>query len=102
MQAQTEPQTRPCLSNSRLTWAGSMCEGSSTGISMDLKPHFLKVGKSRVLLLVNGEVNRKVLMPSLIWNFSDRLVQRAGVSKGFRKTFNFQHTPHFGRMPSHA
>src|SRR2546423_3650072 len=66
MQAQTEPQTSPSLSSSALTWAGLMCERSSTGISIDWKPHFLKVLNNAVLSLVKGEVNRKVLMPSLI------------------------------------
>src|SRR2546430_218073 len=66
MQAQTEAQTSPWLSSSRFTCAGSMCDGSSTGISTVSKPHFLKVLKSFVLSLVNGEVNKKVLMPNLI------------------------------------
>src|SRR2546427_564477 len=66
MQAQTDPQTRPCLSSSRFTCAGSMWDGSSTGISMVSKPHFLKRGKSFVLSLVKGEVKRKVLIPNRI------------------------------------
>src|SRR5512137_2538266 len=65
-QAQTEPQTRPCLSSSRFTCAGSMCDGSSIGISIVSKPHCLNCLKSLVLSLVNGEVKRKVLIPSLI------------------------------------
>ena len=65
-QAQTEPQTRPCLSSSRFTCAGSMCDGSSMGISMVSKPHCLNCLNSLVLSFVNGEVKRKVLMPSLI------------------------------------
>ena len=60
--AQTDPQTRPCLSRPFLTLTGSMWEGSSTGISTVSKPHFLKVGNNRVLLVVNGEVNRKLLI----------------------------------------
>src|SRR5579859_5448447 len=66
MQAHTEPQTRPCWSSSRLTWAGSMWAGSSTGISTVSKPHFLNCLKSFVLSLVKGEVKRNVLMPNLI------------------------------------
>src|SRR5262245_52858863 len=66
MQAQTEPHTSPFLSSSAFTRAGSMCDGSSTGISTVSKPHFLKVGKNLVLSFVKGEVNKKVLMPSLI------------------------------------
>src|SRR5207247_7292261 len=66
IQAHAEPQTRPSLSNSALTCAGSMWAGSSMGISIDVNPHFLKVLKSAVLWLVKGEVNRKVLMPNLI------------------------------------
>ena len=30
------------------------------------KPHFLNIGKSLVLSLVNGEVKRNVLIPNLI------------------------------------
>src|ERR1043166_7579301 len=66
MHAQTDPQTRPCLSNSCFTCPGSMCDGSSTGISIVSNPHFLKRGKSFVLSLVKGEVKRKVLIPNLI------------------------------------
>src|SRR5262245_12720482 len=66
MQAQTLPQTSLFLSSSRRTWAGSICDGSSTGISTVSKPHFLKVGNNFVLALVNGDVNRNVLIPSLI------------------------------------
>src|SRR5262245_9121201 len=85
MQAQTEPQTRPWLSTARGTWARTMGDGASPGISIDLKPRFLNMGKSLVLLLVNGEVKRKVLMPSLIRNFSDRLGELLGESKGIRE-----------------
>src|SRR5881394_546709 len=70
MQAQTEPHANPCLSNSAFTKAGSMCDKSSTGISTVSKPHFLNVLKSFVLSLVKGEVNKKVLMPNLIMDFS--------------------------------
>src|SRR5258706_9655993 len=66
MHAQTEPQTKPCLSNSAFTCAGSMCEGSSTGISTVSNPHFLNCGNSFVLSLVKGEVNKNVLIPNLI------------------------------------
>src|SRR5437899_10113319 len=43
-----------------------MCAKSPTGISTDSKPHFLKRGKSRVLWLVKGYPNRKVLIPKRI------------------------------------
>src|SRR5688572_19554869 len=66
MHAQTLPQTRPTLSSSRFTCAGSMCDGSSIGISTDSNPHFLNWGKSLVESFVNGDVNRKVLMPNLM------------------------------------
>src|SRR4051794_2537223 len=66
MHAQTDPQTSPFLSNSAFTCAGSMWLGSSTGISTVSKPHFLNCGKSLVESLVNGEVNKKVLIPNLI------------------------------------
>src|SRR5688500_9838476 len=66
MHAQTLPQTSPALSSSRFTWAGSMCDGSSMGISTDSNPHFLNCGKSFVESFVNGDVNRKVLMPNLM------------------------------------
>jgi hypothetical protein len=36
------------------------------GISTVSKPHFLNVGKSETLSVVNGEVNRKELMPNLM------------------------------------
>src|SRR5258705_6524790 len=83
MQAQAEPQTNPCLSNSSFTKAGSMCDGSSMGISTVANPHFLNVLKSLVLSLVKGEVNKKVLMPNLIMDFPDRLVERGKLSKAF-------------------
>src|SRR5687767_8455123 len=66
MHAQTLPQTSPALSSSRFTCAGSMCDGSSMGISTDSNPHFLNCGKSFVESFVNGDVNRKVLMPNLM------------------------------------
>src|SRR6266496_6128449 len=69
MHAQADPQASPYLSSSLFTKAGSMCEGSSMGISTVSKPHFLNVLKSRVLALVKGEVNKKVLMPNLILDF---------------------------------
>src|SRR5260370_8628107 len=68
-QAQTVPQTRPCLSNSFFTWAGSMWARSSTGISTLWKPHFLKVGKRRGLSLVEGEGNKKELLPISILEY---------------------------------
>src|SRR4051812_26530951 len=66
MQAQTDPQTSPLLSSSAFTCAGSMWLGSSTGISTVSNPHFLNCGKSLVDSLVNGDVNKKVLIPNLI------------------------------------
>src|SRR5687767_4349499 len=66
MHAQTEPQTNPFLSSSAFTWAGSICDGSSTGISIDSNPHFLNCGNSFVLSFVKGEVNKNVLIPNLI------------------------------------
>ena len=65
MHAQTEPQASPCLSSSRFTCAGSICDGSSMGISTVSKPHRLNWPNSFVLSLVNGDVNRNVLMPNL-------------------------------------
>src|SRR4051812_34065297 len=66
MQAQTLPQTRPAFFTSALTYAGSMWLGSSIGISTVSNPHFLNWGKSFVEALVNGDVKRKVLIPSLM------------------------------------
>src|SRR4051794_10999959 len=66
MQAQTDPQTRPFFSSSACTYFGSMCDGSSIGISTDSKPHFLNMGNSLVDSLVNGDVNKNVLIPSLM------------------------------------
>src|SRR5438093_11342261 len=83
MQAQAEPQTSPCLFNSSFTKAGSMCDGSSIGISTVSNPHFLNVLKSGVLSLVKGDVNRNVLMPNLIMDIDERLVERQAVSKVF-------------------
>ena len=61
-----EPQASPALSNSRLTFCGSMCDGSSNPISTVSKPQLLNLGNSRVLCVVKGDVNRKVLIPNLI------------------------------------
>jgi hypothetical protein len=36
------------------------------GISMVSKPHFTNLGKRLVDFVVNGEVNKKELMPNLI------------------------------------
>jgi len=66
MQAQTEPQTKPFFSSSPCTYVGSMWEGSSTGISTDSKSHFLNMVKSLVESLVKGDVNKNVLIPSLM------------------------------------
>src|SRR4051812_28822362 len=66
MQAQMAPQTSPCRSSSRFTYAGSMWAGSSIASSTKSKPHSLNCLKSFVLELVNGAVNRNVLMPNFI------------------------------------
>ena len=66
MQAQIDPHARPALSRAARTWAASMWEGSSIGISTVSNPHFLNLGKSEALSVVNGEVNRKELMPNLM------------------------------------
>src|SRR5215217_7964780 len=66
MHAHTLPQTRPAFFTSALTYAGSMWLGSSIGISTVSNPHFLNWGKSFVESLVNGDVKRKVLIPSLM------------------------------------
>ena len=47
---------------------------SSIGISTDSKPHFLNCGNSLVDSVVNGDVNRNVLIPSLMVR---RIVQTA-------------------------
>src|SRR5205823_14000360 len=69
------------LSSSRLTRRGSICAGSSTGISTVSKPQRLNCLKSRVLSLVNGDVKRKVLMPNLIAPL--KLKKRRKESKAF-------------------
>src|SRR5580765_764780 len=66
MQAHNEPHTSPALSSSRLTCIGSMWEGSSIGSSTVSKPQSLNCLKSFVLLLLKGEVKRKVFNPNLI------------------------------------
>src|SRR5437879_4431633 len=82
MHAQIEPQTIPALSSSLLTWCGSMWSGSSMGSSTVSKPHCLNCLNSFVLLLLNGEVNRKVFNPSLITHA--RLDYRAQESRPAR------------------
>src|SRR4051812_26590878 len=69
MQAQTDPQTRPFFSSSACTYFGSMWDGSSIGISTDSKPHFLNMGNSLVESLVKGDVNKNVLIPSLMGGY---------------------------------
>ena len=64
--AQTLPQTKPFLSSCAFTFAGSIWNGSSMAISTLSNHHCLNLGKSRVLRVVNGDVNRKLLMPNLI------------------------------------
>src|SRR5687767_2909090 len=66
MHAHTLPHTRPAFFSSALMWLGVMWDGSSIGISTVSKPHFLNCGKRVVDLSVNGDVKRKVLMPSLM------------------------------------
>src|SRR5580698_2503592 len=66
MQAQAEPHTSPVLSNSIFTLCGSICAGASMGISTVSNPQSLNMGNSLVLLVVKGEVNRKVFMPILM------------------------------------
>src|SRR5437660_7613154 len=83
MQAQADPHTSPCRSSSFFTKVGSIWDGSSIGISTVSKPHFLNVLKSGVLSLVKGDVNRNVLMPNLIMDIDERLVERRAVSKVF-------------------
>ena len=64
MQAQMLPMTKPCLSAAAFTLTGSMCSGASTGSSNVSKPHFLNLGNSFTDSVVNGEVNKKVLIPN--------------------------------------
>src|SRR4051794_37031790 len=66
MHAHTLPHTSPAFFSSALTWPGVMWDGSSIGISTVSNPHFLNWGKRFVDLSVNGDVNRKVLIPSLM------------------------------------
>jgi hypothetical protein len=66
MQAHTLPIAKPALSAAAFTLAGSMCSGDSIGSSTVSKPHFLNLGKSFTLSVVNGETKRKELMPILI------------------------------------
>ena len=61
-----EPQASPALSKAARTFTGSMCEGSSIGSSTESKPHFLNFANSFTLSVVNGETNRKELMPNLM------------------------------------
>src|SRR2546426_10612156 len=84
MQAQTEPHTKPCRSSSRRTLAGSMWEGSSIGISTVSNHHFLNVLNKPVLWVVNGDVNRNVLMPILIsiWSGQEARATQGGVKQG--------------------
>ena len=66
MQAQTEPQARPARSSAFLTFTESMCSGASIGSSTVSKPHFLNLGKRRVLCVTNGDTNKNELIPNLM------------------------------------
>src|SRR6478672_6136296 len=66
MHAHTLPHTSPAFFNSALMCDGVICDGSSIGISTVSNPHFLNCGNRLVDLSVNGDVNRKVLIPSLM------------------------------------
>src|SRR5436190_1568607 len=89
LHAHTLPHTRPCLSSSALTLAGSMWDGSSIGISTDSNPHFLNVGNSLVEAVVNGDVNRNVLIPSLIVGAHCR--DRAGIFNAMHLTLRWSY-----------
>jgi len=56
MHAHTLPIFNPALSAAAFTFTGSMCSSASTGISTVSKPHFLNLGKSFTLSVVNGLV----------------------------------------------
>ncbi len=60
--AKCEPMLVECLADIFRV----ICSGASMGISTVSKPHFLNLGKRLVDFVVNGEVNRKELMPNLI------------------------------------
>src|SRR4051812_28717879 len=66
MHAQRLPIAMPALSAPAFTFAGSMWDGSSTGISTVSNPHFLNWEKSFVLAVTNGLTKRKELMPKRI------------------------------------
>jgi hypothetical protein len=66
MHAHTLPHTSPAFFSAALMCDGVICDGSSIGISTLSNPHFLNWGKSFVDLSVNGDVNRKVLIPNLM------------------------------------
>jgi len=62
MQAQTEPMAKPaCRRGLYFGWVDVF--GRFDGDFHGLEAPLLNVGKSWVLSVVNGEVNRKVLMP---------------------------------------
>src|SRR4051812_32222589 len=76
------PIAMPALAAAAFTFAVSMCDGSSMGISTVSKPQRLNVVKSFVLSVVNGEVKRKVLMPILIlWGVEGKGTMSAHVSR---------------------
>src|SRR5829696_7057646 len=86
MHAQTLPIATPALSAAAFTFAGSMCDGSSIGISTESKPQSLNFLKSRVLSVVKGEVKRKVLMPKRIVVRRKRVVEVTRPREGARRT----------------
>ena len=55
MQAQMEPIAMPALAAAAFKNLGSVCDGSSIGISTVWKPQFLSFLKRWTLSLVNGE-----------------------------------------------
>ena len=63
MHAQMLPTAMPAFFAAAFTATGSMCEGSSTGISTVSKPHFLNCENSLVLAVTNGLTNRNELIP---------------------------------------
>src|SRR4051794_25083783 len=74
MHAHTLPMASPAFSAAAFTFAGSMCDGSSIGISTVSKPQSLNFLKSFTLSVTKGETKRKELMP-----------KRMGVVVGFRE-----------------
>src|SRR3954462_8869102 len=63
MHAHTLPIAMPAFSAPAFTFAGSMCDGSSIGISTVSKPQSLNFLKSFTLSVTKGETKRNELMP---------------------------------------